>query len=129
MTSPWARDPSAQTTLLLVLSFRNFTEPSQSRMFAPPGWLLAMLNMPAAWRVPVGSAVRTVAQPGTVRTADPTQETNLPDEPLGYLRPSCTMARVLALPQATVAGPLPLAALGGTAPGRASDGGPAVRLP
>src|SRR5215218_5469366 len=46
MTSPWLREPSAQTTCMLVLSLRNLTEPSAITTFAPPGCRLARPNMP-----------------------------------------------------------------------------------
>src|SRR5690349_7613531 len=46
MTSPWALEPSAQMVCMLVLSLRNFTEPSHIRMFAPPGWKLLRPYMP-----------------------------------------------------------------------------------
>src|SRR5262245_8121406 len=50
-TSPWAREPSAQMTGMLVPSLRNLTEPSQARMFAPPEWKLVRLNIPEACKV------------------------------------------------------------------------------
>src|SRR5690349_18899752 len=48
MTSPWAREPSAQMMAWLVLSLRNLTEPSQNSELAPPGWKLRRPNDPGA---------------------------------------------------------------------------------
>src|SRR4051794_27993226 len=44
---------------MFVLFLRNFTEPSQSRTLAPPGWKLFMLNEPGFWPAPL-------PRPGTV---------------------------------------------------------------
>jgi hypothetical protein len=46
MTSPCAREPSAQSVLWFVLSLRNRTEPSHSKTLAPPGWKLLMPQTP-----------------------------------------------------------------------------------
>src|SRR3954453_5929272 len=46
MISPWLREPSAQITCMLVLSLRNFTEPSHMTTLAPPEWRLDSPNMP-----------------------------------------------------------------------------------
>ena len=48
MTSPWAREPSAQTVDWLVLSLRKWTEPSAIRTLAPPGCLLLIPYTPGS---------------------------------------------------------------------------------
>src|SRR3954465_9610806 len=54
ITSPWARDPRAQSVCWLTLSLRNRTEPSHIRTLTPPGWLLARFIIPAPSMAPPG---------------------------------------------------------------------------
>src|SRR5262245_9789082 len=56
MTSPWLREPIAQTVTMLVPSLRNLTEPSHIRMLQPPGWKLLRPYMPGFW-MPLFAAV------------------------------------------------------------------------
>src|SRR3954452_9098782 len=48
MTSPWAREPSARMVWMLVLSLRNFTEPSAISTLDPPEWKLLIEYAPGA---------------------------------------------------------------------------------
>src|SRR4051812_41882842 len=46
MVSPPALEPRAQMIAMAVLSFRNLTDPSAIRMFAPPACMLLRLKIP-----------------------------------------------------------------------------------
>ena len=47
MTSPCLSSRGPRGSGPLILSLRNFTEPSSIRTLAPPEWKLLRLNMPA----------------------------------------------------------------------------------
>lgn len=58
ITSPWSREPKAQTTLVLVVFLMNLTEPSAMATLQPPGWKLERPYIPAQSQSPSQLQVR-----------------------------------------------------------------------